>query len=374
MSAKDKAKDYINDVYDNIAAEEQKRITDIYKQTGQRLDQQQTDVQQQTDAYQRRTDVEAQQVAGDWEKQRVSEAAKQQAALSMENQQRKNNAMLQQGQAEAEAEIERMRKLYADIFASEIKKAQADNDMARAQALYEAAKAKEAELREFGTQNPNAKNADYINAIYDSAVESQTQGMQQELAAALSALNAKKSQIAAAQDKSLNDAYINALQSRQRANEVQAAQGTGSGTKGQQALAAGNQMTEEMTELRKVYAGNLADVGMQGVQAQHEAATETEKARAAAEREKAQAIYADVLRSYKPRSTGSPEKPNTSDYRIVNQNNDAGVKVGNGAMSWEKLEQAVRDGTVIEVVNHDKGTIEYVPSSDKSRGQHGTTG
>jgi hypothetical protein len=357
MSAKDKAKDYINDVYDNIASEEQKRITDIYKQTGQRLDQQQTDVQQQTNDYLQRTEVEAQQVAGDWEKQRVSEAAKQQAALSMENQKRKNTRMLQDGQAEAEAEIERMRKLYADIFSSEIKKAQADNDMARAQALYEAAKAKDAELLDFGTKNPAAENADYINAIYDSAVESQTQEVQQELAAALSALNAQKSQITAAQDESLNDAYINALQSRQRANEVQAARGTGSGTKGQQALEAGNQMTEEMTELRKVYAGNLADVGMQGVQAQHEAATETEKARAAAEREKAQAIYADILRKGGGGGSGSGRGGEFDQdiYNLQAQLRKFGYNVPLNGQDSDALQRAYEDALAKGWFNTNRG-------------------
>ena len=339
MSAKDKAKDYINEVYDRINAEEQQRITDVYNQTGENLNQQQEQVQQQTDVNRQRTEVEAQQAAGAFEKQRISDAAKQQAALSMENQNRKNNASLLQGQAEADAEIERMRKLYADIFASEIKKAQADNDMARAQALYEAARAKEAQLREFNTKNPTAKNADYINAIYDSAVESQTQEVQQELAAALSALDAKKAQITANQDESLTNAYVNALKNRQQANEVQAARGTGSGTKAQQALEAGNQTTEEMTELRKVYAGNLAGVGMEGVEAKHDAATEVEKAKAAAEREKAQAIYADMLRKGGSGGSGSG-KFDPDIYNIQATLRYFGYDVPLDGQDSEALEQA----------------------------------
>lgn len=54
------------------------------------------------------------------------------------------------------------------------------------------------------------------------------------------------------------------------------------------------------------------------------------------------------------------------DYKVVNQTNDAGVRVGNGGMSWSALEQAVKNGTVIEIVDNDKKTIQYIRADDKS--------
>lgn len=54
------------------------------------------------------------------------------------------------------------------------------------------------------------------------------------------------------------------------------------------------------------------------------------------------------------------------DYKVINQTNDAGVRVGNGGMSWSALEQAVKNGTVIEIVDDDKKTIQYIRADDKS--------
>ena len=54
------------------------------------------------------------------------------------------------------------------------------------------------------------------------------------------------------------------------------------------------------------------------------------------------------------------------DYRVVNQTNDAGVRIGNGGMSWSALEQAVKNGTVIEIVDNEKKTIQYIRADDKS--------
>ena len=57
----------------------------------------------------------------------------------MDNQQKKNVTTMKTVQSEADAEIERQRKLLGEQYAAAIKKAQADNDMLRAQQLYEAA-------------------------------------------------------------------------------------------------------------------------------------------------------------------------------------------------------------------------------------------
>lgn len=56
----------------------------------------------------------------------------------------------------------------------------------------------------------------------------------------------------------------------------------------------------------------------------------------------------------------------TEDYKVVNQTNDSGVRVGNGGMSWGELEQAVKNGTVIEIVDDEKKTIQYIRADDKS--------
>lgn len=57
-----------------------------------------------------------------------------------------------------------------------------------------------------------------------------------------------------------------------------------------------------------------------------------------------------------------------TEYRVVNQNNASGVRVGNGGMSWAALEQAVRNGSIREIIDEEKKTIQYVRSDDKTHG------
>ena len=47
-------------------------------------------------------------------------------------------------------------------------------------------------------------------------------------------------------------------------------------------------------------------------------------------------------------------------YKVVNQSNSLGVRVGNGGMQWEALEKAVSDGTVKEIFDDENKTVRYV--------------
>lgn len=76
----------------------------------------------------------------------LTSGAKAQARLARENQLSANVAALRTAQQESDAEVERERALLAAQYASAIQQAQAENDLAKAQALYEQAEKEEAAL------------------------------------------------------------------------------------------------------------------------------------------------------------------------------------------------------------------------------------
>ena len=77
---------------------------------------------------------------------------------------------LRAAQTEADADVERQRSILSQEYASAIRKAQADNDLALAQALYEEAERKEAELRaqQEAAANLMAQAGDYtrVGTLY----------------------------------------------------------------------------------------------------------------------------------------------------------------------------------------------------------------
>lgn len=78
--------------------------------------------------------------------QGLSSGARSQARLSLENQTMANMTALRAAQQQSDADIERQRALLAQEYSSAIAKAEADNDLQKAEALYEAAKAEEERL------------------------------------------------------------------------------------------------------------------------------------------------------------------------------------------------------------------------------------
>ncbi len=289
------AEDYINKLYDNAQDKQKQLLTDAYSKGTEALDTQKQEVQKQTDAYLGRTDVEAQKLQQGYKPENVSGMAMQQAALTMENQQKKNTQMLRAEQQNAEAELARMRKLYADQYSAAIKKAQADNDMARAQQLYEAAKAKDAELNAFSSQMGTLDNEALINKIYESALESERQGLEMDLQGKLSELYAQQEAQRQETDKALTKTYVDELKARKNFNEVQNAYGMGSGNMAQAQLARDTGLTEDLTELRRVQTLADAMAGRQKVGAEKSYADAIAELAGANEKQRAEALYREAL-------------------------------------------------------------------------------
>lgn len=195
----------------------------------------------------------------------------------------------------ADMEIERQRKLLADQYSAAIKKATADNDMARAQDLYEAAKAEDEQLLGYRksissllaqkgdtsvqdsflkgeTPSPDysgetwaqvLKNEGSINEIYDKQLESELLGLQMEHDKSMSDLDAEQQKNRAETDRRLTEAYVDALKKNRNYQELQTAYGQGSGTAAQARLARETELQKKLTDLRSVQLGTDADIGMQ---------------------------------------------------------------------------------------------------------------
>lgn len=147
---KTKYNDYINKMYDsNLESQKQTLKTD-YEANVSNLDAQKAAAQKQADANLTRTYVEAAKAQKGYNEVQnaygLTSGAMAQARLAQDNQLQADLTALRATQQTADAEVERQRSLLAKEYSSAIAKAQADNDMQRAQALYEAAKAEDERL------------------------------------------------------------------------------------------------------------------------------------------------------------------------------------------------------------------------------------
>lgn len=276
---------YINKLYDNARDSQKQQLDQNYTDNSSFLDSQQQGVQNQTDEYLNRTNVEAEKAAKEYETgqyPRISGGAEAQAGLSQWNQRTADTNALKDRQSDADAEIERQRKLLASQYSAAIRQAQADNDMERAQQLYDAAKAEEAQLLEYrksaaslmagvkdnsileelaSGQLPQRdtesdtwpevlKNEEALNQIYDSMMESQRAGLDADYQKAISDLEASQRQQTAKTDAALTQTYVDALQKARNYAEVQSAYGQGSGTAAQARLARDMGLQQDLTDLR----------------------------------------------------------------------------------------------------------------------------
>lgn len=289
-------KDYINKLYDSNTDAAKKLLAENYTDNTGFLNTEQNRVQQQTQENVNRTQVEAQAAQDKYTGPKLSLGAQQQEALSRGNAQQGNVTSLQQKQSEADAEIERQRQLLASQYSAAIKKAQADNDMQRAQELYNAAKEEEAKLlslRQTASTNLTEKGdtsirdsllrgetpkADYsgqtwdqvlkneaaLNEIYDNQLESERLALQMENEEAMSDLAAKQTQQQAKTDRDLTQSYVDALRKMKNYQEVQNAYGQGSGTASAARIAQDTELQQALTALRGVQMGADADIGMEG--------------------------------------------------------------------------------------------------------------
>lgn len=149
--------DYINQMYDSSMAGQAAQLRQTYEQGVSNLDAQKEQTQKQADANLGRTYIEAEKARKNYAEVQnaygLTSGAMGQAQLAMGNQLQADMTAIRTAQQEADAQIERERSILAKEYATAIARAQADNDLQRAQALYEEAKREEDRL------NANRENA-----------------------------------------------------------------------------------------------------------------------------------------------------------------------------------------------------------------------
>lgn len=285
---------YINKIYDSSLDSQKKALTQGYEDSVKQLNAGQQQTREQTSDYVKRAYVEGQRAAGTMEKSAAANPAgvgtNAQTRLALWNQNQANKTTLQNQQAAADQEYERQRQLRGQWYAAEIKKAQANNDMNRAQALYSAAQAEEAQMRAFRqnaallmqkkgdksilnaiangeavtpdttseTWDSVLKNEGTINKIYDAQLESQKQDANLTYAQSLSDLIARQAETQRETDRNLTATYVDALRKGRNYQEVQNAYGQGSGTAMQARLARESGLAQRLTDLRALQLGKDA--------------------------------------------------------------------------------------------------------------------
>lgn len=322
---------YINKIYDQTHKNQQQAI-----QAGQTAVMGQVDAGQQfnreqTRQYQDRTKAEGDRAAQNIQKTvaqqmgrgNPSVGVQAQAGLSMGNQQQSNKRVLNDQQSQADAEYERQRKNLADLYSTRIKQAQESNDMQRAQALLDAARAEDEQLRQLRQQgsqllsqrgdnsmldsivngepvqrdtasdswNEVLAHEDAINKIYDAQIRQQQLGAEQQAREAMSDLEAQQQKGVRDTDAALNKIYVNALRSSQASREAQNASGQNSGTAVQDAIARQNAMTGELTEARRLQGAKDANLQGQRIDRVRQLQDAIQKAQAAGDEQRAKALY-----------------------------------------------------------------------------------
>lgn len=317
--------DYINKLYDKRQQSQQQLAQESQQDSETFLAGQSHALSGQTDNYKQRTQVESQQTARQptYSRKNLSAGAAAQAGLSRGNQLQKDVSALDARQAQAQAEIDRQRQQLSQYYQAEIQRATAENDMQRAQQLYDAAKAEEQKLQQLqreaalyarsrgdnslldamasgqtpqrDTTTPTMqevlKNEDAINKIYDAAYQAQQLKLQQDRDAKLSDLQAQQLQQQRATDTALTDAYTAALQKSRNAAESQAAYGMGSGTAAQAALARELGLQQNLTDLRTLQLGKDASAGMDAYDVSSAYRKALESANSENELKRAQSLY-----------------------------------------------------------------------------------
>lgn len=151
--------EYINKMYDASLESEKAGLQQNYEQDTANLDAEQEKARKQADANLTRTYVEAAKAQKNYGEVQnaygLTSGAMAQARLAQDNQLQGDLTAIRTAQQDIDAGIERERNTLAQQYATAIQQAQANNDLARAQALFEAAQAEEARLNQ---QKANAAN------------------------------------------------------------------------------------------------------------------------------------------------------------------------------------------------------------------------
>ena len=348
-NVKSNAEEYINKLYDHAHDTQKQQLMDAYTANNSTIDTQQQNTQKQAQEYSERANVETQKVAQTYTPANVSDSYKPQASLAVENQQKNNVASIANQQQAANAEYERLRKLYADQYSAAIKQAQAENDMARAQQLYEAARKTESQLKAFSSQMGTLDDEALINQIYDSATEAQRQQIAAQQAEAMSTLEAQQAANLRQTDQNLTQAYVNALKGSKNYNEVQNAYGMGSGNRAQAQLARELGTAAELTELRRLQMAGDAELSANRIAAQKSYADTLTKALQQNEQARAEAMYAEALTQQpKKKSSGTAAKPDVEitylQKRLKNMGYDVQVNGYDSAALQAAYNDAVNRG------------------------------
>lgn len=317
--------EYINKLYDQRQNSQQGLMDQNQKDSNAFLNDQSQAVQDQTNDYVNRTNVEAQKAAQQptTNNKNLSYGATLQQGLSRQNQQQKDVSALNSRQAQAEAEIERQRQQLSQYYQTEIQRATAENDMQRAQQLYNAAKSEDQRLqslrqeaalyakshgdnsllddmaagntRQAAPSGPTSDEVlryeDDINKIYDANYQAQQLKLQQERDQKLSDLEAQALANRQQTDQSLTDAYTAALQRSRNAALTQAAYGMGSGTAANADLSRELNLQGQLTGLRRLQLGKDAAAGMSAYDLGTAYRQALESANAENELKRAQQLY-----------------------------------------------------------------------------------
>ena len=317
--------DYVNKVYDRRQQSQQGLMQESQQQSDAFLGGQSQAVKDQTNQYLGRTNVEAAKAAQSptYPRQRLSAADGVQQGLSRNNQAQRDTSALTGQQAQAEVEINRQRQNLAQYYQTEIQRATAENDMQRAQQLYNAAKAEEKRLQAlrqeaalYGQANGDnsildsmvagdpvqrdtttptmpevLKNEDAINKIYDANIQAQQLKLQQDRDQKLSDIQAQQQQNQLQTDQNLTSAYTAALQKARNAAESQAAYGMGSGTAAQAGLARELGLQRSLTDLRRLQLQKDAAAGLSAYDVSTAYRKALESANSENELKRAQALY-----------------------------------------------------------------------------------
>lgn len=143
-------KAYIEKMYGSAMESQKQELQQNYDKNVAALDEQQKKLQKQTDANLNRTYVEAAKDKQNYNEVQnaygLSSGAMGQARLAQDNQLQADLTALRAAKQTADAGIEQERTLLAKEFSAAIQKAQADNDLAKVQALYEQAQREEDRL------------------------------------------------------------------------------------------------------------------------------------------------------------------------------------------------------------------------------------
>lgn len=145
-----KSDELLRQMYDSNLASQKAGLKSDYDAANANLDSQKVQNQQQADNNVRlaktESDRSAVNAAEYYEAAGLSSGARAQARVAQDNQLLADLTAIRAAQQQGDADIERQRGLLSQQYAAAIREAHANNDMAKAQALYEAAKLEEQRL------------------------------------------------------------------------------------------------------------------------------------------------------------------------------------------------------------------------------------